>query len=96
MNPTLLPTMSFRRRADARHRNIGGEGVVVKQKAGEVLVVSEVGARVLDLVESGTDVRGMLQVLAAEYDVAPDALERDVTAYLRQLLDAEVIEPVAA
>jgi len=91
----IEPTTSFRKRADARYRNIGGEGIVVRQTVGEVLVVSEVGARVLDLVDSGLPVSGMLARLAAEYDVDGASLERDVAAYLQELVDAGVIEVVA-
>jgi len=43
----------FRKCSDARYRNIGGEGIVVRQTAGEVLVLNGVGARVLDLLGSG-------------------------------------------
>jgi len=68
----------------------------VKQRAGEVLVLNDVGARVMDLAEAGESIAGMVSVLAAEYDVAAPVLERDLLAYLQELLDAEVIEPVDA
>ena len=83
---------SFRKRNDTRYRKVGGEGIVVKQGAGEVLVLSEVGARILDLLEPGLGVDGLLRTLAGEYDIDPATLERDVLAYLQELVDAEVIE----
>lgn len=88
-------TTTFRRCSDARHRNIGGEGIVVRQRAGEVMVVNEVGARVLDLVEAGTSVGAMLALLETEFDTDRATLERDVRAYLAELVDAGVVEPVA-
>lgn len=89
-------TTSFRKRADTRYRKVGGEGIVVKQAVGEVLVLSEVGARILDLLEPGTEVATLLRALAAEYDIDPATLERDVVVYLQELLDAQVIEIATA
>ena len=86
-NTTVLTKSS-----DARYRNIGGEGVVVRQSAGEVLVVNGVGARVLDLLEARASVGGLLDTLAAEYAIDQATLERDVLAYLQELLDAGIIE----
>lgn len=87
-------TSSLRRSSDMRYRIIGGEGVVVRQVAGEVLVVSEVGARVLDLLEPGMAAGDILKRLAGEYDVDGPTLERDVLAFLEDLLEAGVIERV--
>jgi hypothetical protein len=85
-------TTTFRKRTDVRYRNIGGEGIVVMQSSAEVLVVSEVGARVLELIESGNAVGGILTAITAEYDVDGAVLERDAVTYLQELLDANVIE----
>jgi hypothetical protein len=90
----IEPTTEFRKTADARYRNVGGEGIVVRQAAGEVLVLSEVGARVLDLIESGVPVGRLLTMLVAEYEVEEAALERDVMDYLREALEAGIIERV--
>ncbi len=91
----IAPTVVFRRCSDTRYRNIGGEGIVVRQRASEVLVVTDVGARVLDLLDGATPVSVLLTALGAEYDVDPSTLEIDTEGYLRDLLEAGVIEPVA-
>ena len=88
-------TVVFRKCADARYRNIGGEGIVVRQAAGEVLVLNGIGARVLDLLESGNSVASLLDTLGAEYDIDRAILRQDVLAYLQELLDAGVIETTA-
>ena len=88
-------SMVLKRCADARYRNIGGEGVVVRQAAGEVLVLNEIGVRVLDLLEATLPVSGLLDALDAEYEIDRPTLERDVLTYLQELMDAGVIEPVA-
>ena len=92
----IAPTVVFRKCSDTRYRNIGGEGIVVRQRASEVLVVTAVGARVLDLLDGNTPVSGLVKALAAEYDIDCPTLESDTEIYLRDLLEAGVIEPVAA
>ncbi|MFZ1326455.1 MAG: PqqD family protein [Candidatus Contendobacter sp.] len=82
--------------ADTRHRNLDGEGIVVKQTAGEVLVLNEVGVRVLDLLESEASVRDLLDTLATEYAIDRSTLEQDLHLYLQELVDAQVIERVMA
>jgi hypothetical protein len=89
------PAAVFRKCPDARYRNIGGEGIVVRQAAGEVLVLNGVGARVLDLLESGSTVESLLDALGTEYDIDPAVLRQDVLAYLQELQDAGVIETAA-
>ena len=89
-------TSVFRTRTDARYRNIGGEGIVVRQAAGEVLVLNDIGVRVLDLLAAGNAVAGVVTVLNAEYDIDAPTLERDVLAYVQDLLDAGIVESRAA
>jgi hypothetical protein len=86
----------LKRCIDTRYCNIGGEGVVVRQTAGEVLVLNEIGVRVLELLEATMPVSGLLDALEAEYEIDRPTLERDVLVYLRELVDAGVIEHVAA
>jgi hypothetical protein len=86
----------FRKCSDARYRNIGGEGVVVRQSAGEVLVLNEVGVLVLDLLAKGNPVHRVVETLAADYDVDAATAERDVLGYARELMQAGVIEQLAA
>ena len=85
-------TASFRTRPDARYRNIGGEGIVVRQAVGEVLVLNEVGVRVLDLLAAGKPVAAVVATLEAEYDVDAGTLERDVLDYVQELVDAGIVE----
>ena len=89
-------TTRLRKCADARYRNIGGEGIVVRQNAGEVLVLNDVGVRVLELLAAGGPVAGALETLAAEYEVDRAVLAQDVVAYLQELLEAGVVERVPA
>jgi hypothetical protein len=89
-------TTEFRKCSDARYRNIGGEGIVVRQTAGEVLVLNEVGVRVLDLLATGHAIRNVVEALSADYEVDAATAERDVMAYAQELLEAGVIERQAS
>jgi hypothetical protein len=86
----------FRKCSDARYRNIGGEGVVVRQTVGEVLVLNEVGVQILDLLATGNPVHRVVEALAADYEVDAATAERDVLGYARELLEAGVIEQLTA
>jgi len=79
---------------DLRFRRIDGEAVVVRQRAGEVLVMNEVAARLLDLADGCTPVGGWIDALAGEYDVDRAALERDVLAFTAELADEGMLEKV--
>jgi hypothetical protein len=79
---------------DVRFRRIDGEAVVIRQRAGEVLVMNEVAARLLDLADGSTTVGGWIDVLAREYDVDRAALERDVLAFAAALADEGMLERV--
>jgi hypothetical protein len=85
----------LRRRGDVRFRLLDGEAVVLRQRAGEVMVLNEVGARILELADGTTPVSGWVEALAAEYEVGRDELARDVLYFAGELTAAEVLEPVA-
>jgi len=77
---------------DVRYRIIDGEAVVVRQDAGEVVVLNPVGARVLDLVRELDAVTRILDGMMREYDAPPESIERDVLGFLQELLDTRVID----
>jgi hypothetical protein len=86
----------LRLRREVRFRNVGGEGVVLRQEAREVLVVNGVGARVLELLDGRRSVAEVAAVLREERDAPPEAIERDVGAFVDELLAAGVVEMQAA
>jgi hypothetical protein len=96
MTGTIDSKAAFRRCPDARYRNVAGEGLVVRQSVGEVLVLNDVGTRVLDLLEAGAVVGAVVDALALEYEVDRAVLEQDVAAYLGELLDAGIVERISA
>lgn len=76
-----------------RHRAIAGEGVVVHQGRGQVLVVNEVGLHVVNALAKGpTTVNELAETVAATWGIDVERARQDVVAFLDQLLAEEAIE----
>lgn len=85
----------LRRSPDVRFRTVLDEGVVIKQDTAEVLVLNEVGARVLELLDGTRTVADVETTLASEFDAAPSDLGDDLAGYLQELLAAGLVERAA-
>jgi hypothetical protein len=94
--PALDPASILRPARDLRFRRIDDEAVVVRQRAGEVLVMNETAARLLELADGRTSVAGWVEVLAGEYEVDRQALARDVLTFAADLTDEGMLELVPA
>lgn len=91
--PTELhPDLVLRRCPDVRFRTVLDEGVVIKQDTAEVLVLNEVGARVLELLDGTRTVGDVETALAREFDAPAAELGRDLESYVEQLLAAGIVE----
>ncbi len=88
------PETVLRRAEDVRYRVVQQEGVVVRQRSAEAIVVSEVGARLLDLIDGRRPVAELLTLLGREYEVTRPVLEADVLAYLEEIAAIGLVEPV--
>lgn len=86
----------MRRRGDVRFRTVGGEAVVVRQSAAEVLVLNEVAARLLALADGRAPVASWVETLVGEYEVDRAVLERDVLGFAAELIDDGLLEPAPA
>lgn len=84
----------YRTKSDIRYRVIDDEAVVVRQTDAEVLVINEVGARVLALLDGKTELAAVMATIESEFDVAPDQLQQDVRAFVEEIRGAGVIEEV--
>jgi hypothetical protein len=82
----------LRPRRDVRFRVVGDEAVIVRQEEAEVLAVNEVGASVLELLDSRRTVGDVLDALLERYDVDREALASDVARFLSELRDAGVVD----
>jgi len=78
--------------ADLRFRMVDREAVVIRQNSAEVLVMSEVAARLLALADGIRPIDACLEVLAGEFDVDRETLERDVLQFAAELAEQGILE----
>ena len=88
---TSLATV-YRRAADVRYRVLDDEAVVIRQRAGEVLGLNALGARLLDALDGETAVGEIVAGLAPGYAVERLELERDALAFYAELAALGLIE----
>lgn len=83
--------------SDVRFRRVADEAVIIRQDAGEVLVVNELGARVLEMLEGPGAVSydELVDRLSREYEQA-ESLPSDILEFLVELVDSGVAASRAA
>lgn len=86
---TIVKTMGY-----VRYRNLGGEGVVLNQKAGTILVLNEVATRLFELFDGRQSIEELAALLEEEYEIEPQQLRRDVVRYLEELIEHELVEAI--
>jgi hypothetical protein len=92
----MLPAEAvLRRRSDVRFRTVLDEGVVIKQATAEVLVLNQVGARALELLDGERPLAAVHAKLAEEFAASDDEIRRDLDAYLAELLAIGVVERIS-
>ena len=77
--------------SDARHRSIDGEGIIVRQDDGEVIVINEIGTNLVEKVKNGDCIKDMIDAISNDYEVGGADLEKDVFEYLIELHDLNII-----
>ena len=82
----------YRRRDDVRFRVIDSQGVIICQESGEAIVVSDVGARILELLNEELTLLDIVDTLSGEYEVARKTLEEDAVTFADELVACGVIE----
>jgi len=85
---------SFRVSADVRYRVIDDEAVVVRQREGDVLVLNQVAARVLQLIGEGLSPNEIGDRVVGEYEAPEAAIREDVERFLGELEELKVLEKV--
>lgn len=72
-------------------RDLGDEAVVLHTGTGRYYGLDEVGARMWTSLASAGLLSDAYRTLHTTYNVAPDELERDLLAFVRQLVDHELL-----
>lgn len=80
------------------HRNgdwlaarVGDELVMMSAAKGNYIGLSEVGARIWELIETPRDVESLCEALVAEYDVDPATCRAEVDTFLATLVEHDAI-----
>ena len=89
MNSFLKQTLSLNSRV--RHRKVGDEGVVVCMHNGNVIIVNEVGAYIVEQLKEPQSFDSMVSAISAQFDVTEQQATQDLPAYLVSLSDQQVL-----
>ena len=75
-----------RRHGDWLSAKVGDELVMMSAEKGNYIGLSEVGARIWDILETPSDLEAVCARLQQEYDVAPDVCRAEVETFLNELV----------
>jgi len=90
--------MIVRRQGDWLSAKVGDELVMMSAEKGNYIGLSEVGARVWELIETPQELETVIARLLQEYDVSPEACRAEVDAFLKELVTdgAAALDPAPA
>ena len=77
-----------------RFRRFENEGILLDQKSGEALVISDVAARLIELADGQRTLSDSVEALTAEYDAERTAIESDVLRFAEELVGSELLSAV--
>jgi hypothetical protein len=78
------------------HRSFVAETVLLNLQTGRYHGLNRTAGRMLEALEQAPTVGAAIPVLAAEYGVEPEQIQRDLLALTRGLLERELIETMDA
>ena len=78
--------MVVRKKGDWRAAKVGDELVMMSAEKGNCIGLSEVGARIWQLIETPQEVDAVCAQLQAEYDVTPETCRAEVETFLNELV----------
>jgi hypothetical protein len=76
---------------DAVFRELDGEAVILQIGVGMYFGLDPIGTRLWQLIETHGRLRPVLDAALAEFDVAPDVLERDLIELVSGLADKQLV-----
>ncbi len=82
----------IKRTSSVRYRAIGDETVVVIQHSAELLMLNEIGGRILELLDQPKTLASLVEALQDDYEVDPDTLRIDTVDYILELEKDGVVE----
>ncbi len=76
----------IRKQGDWLSAKVGDELVMMSAEKGNYIGLSEVGARIWELIEEPKDIDAVCAQLLDEFDVAPDICRAEVETFLNELV----------
>lgn len=86
----------FRPCPDVRFRVIDREAVVLRQNAAQALVLNEVGARILQLLDGKITLADVIDTLSEEFEADRADIADDCYEFVESLTEHGIVEPVAS
>ena len=77
---------------DVLFRDLGGESVLLNLDNENYYGLDEVGTRMWDVLTTSTSIQTAYDTLLAEYDVAPEVLQQDITRLVEDLVAQGLLE----
>jgi hypothetical protein len=87
-----VPGRPPRRNPTAGFRIFEGQATIVLPDGSHIKVLNEVGSRIWDLIDGNRGVKDLASIIAEEFDIGPDAAERDVNEFLETLASHNMLE----
>ena len=81
-----------RRHHTAGFRVFEGEATIVLPDGSYIKVLNETGSRIWELLDGSRGVKEIASVIAGEYEIPPEAAERDVREFLEELERHRMLE----
>lgn len=72
-------------------RVMDGEAVLILADASEIKVLNQVGSRIYELADGRHSVNEIVDVIVKEYDVSQSAAEADVTGFLAEMVERQIL-----
>ena len=90
--------MLVRKRGDWLAAKVGGELVMMSAENGNYVALSDVGARIWELLDTPQDIDAVCARLLQEYEVEPEACRAEVESFIHELAKhgAVALDPPAA
>ena len=74
----------------ALSQEVSGETVILDLGSESYFGLNEAGTRIWQLLQEGKGLQQVFDTMLAEFEVEPEQLERDITALLEELVQAEL------
>ncbi|MDO9414096.1 MAG: PqqD family peptide modification chaperone [Pseudolabrys sp.] len=90
--------MKIKKKGDWLSAKVGDELVMMSAERGNYIGLSEVGARIWDLLETDNDIDAICAQLQQEYEVTPEVCRAEVESFCNELVKqgAIAIDPPPA